>query len=248
MNKFTIASVAVATALLAGCGGSSNSNDDKDLDLPEVPTGGEAEVCFNADLWTDGTHVITEKNGDEETIIVKTGASFQGMPNLVSVTEDFGDGEFYSLYFAVNNKSVFNAGSEWAENNGDFEKRVHKPVKPFQLFGLNEAESSSESGDSDREWDWTNDCEPGEQCIGSETEAYDITITFNGFEEVIIDGIAYETCRFEIDDSEEDGDIQHSWIDRQSGVEIQSAWNDGQPSSYIAKYEIDGVQIFPAAE
>lgn len=54
MNKFTIASVAVATALLAGCGGSSSSGGDGNTGKP--PVGGEAEVCFNPALWENSTH------------------------------------------------------------------------------------------------------------------------------------------------------------------------------------------------
>ncbi|MGR5066567.1 hypothetical protein [Photobacterium sp. DNB22_13_2] len=248
MNKFTIASVAVATALLAGCGGSSSSGSDKDL--PEVPTGGEAEVCFNADAWKAGVHTITEKyEQDEDTysIDVKSGASFEGMNGLLSIgySDEYG---YDAEYFFVDGKSIFMAGEEWAQIDGDFDKRVYKPAKPMLIFGLNEGESSTTSGSLDRDWDWTNDCEPDEQCIGSETESYDITITFEGFDDVNVDGVSYEACHFTIDDSAESDGVLHQWIDRASGVSIQTAWNDGLPSQQVTKYDIDGVQIFPAAE
>lgn len=86
MNKFTIASVAVATALLAGCGGSSSSDGGKG---DELPSGGEAQACFNPELWKmRHTRLNGKRNGMRtiRTFILVMNATLLKMALILTTT------------------------------------------------------------------------------------------------------------------------------------------------------------------
>ncbi|MCQ1057479.1 hypothetical protein LRP52_06335 [Photobacterium sp. ZSDE20] len=249
MNKFTIASVAVATALLAGCGGSSSSSGDKDLDLP---TGGEAEVCFNPTLWEDGTHEVTWRYDNDaystERLVITNGVDFDEHKSITQVESVYAysetplgseveaksrraqqsrSGQWTSSNFYVideQSTSVSYAGD--MESNGvDFDSDVNSPAAPLWLFGSKEGETTPASYTTT--WIEIEDGQEFRYTWGQSKRS----VTFNGLDKVDVLGNEVNACSFTIKtttDAEFEGEAEtmtetlEHWIDKETGLLVKS--------------------------
>ncbi|AJR07582.1 hypothetical protein C9J03_18580 [Photobacterium gaetbulicola] len=250
MNKFTIASVAVATALLAGCGGSSSSGGDKDLDLP---TGGEAEVCFNPVLWQDASHEATWQTRWSEE------ADFYPQTERTQVTNgvDFEEHKSITQVEYISNYSETPLGFEVESNSHRLQQSRNGSSQRFDYYVIDEQSTSvSYAGDQyvndfdgivedDRDVNspaapqWLFGSEQGQTTKAVYTSEFSLFIdgeleerlvygqtkrdvTFNGIEMIDVNGKSVETCSFSIDSTLAGNADGEVW----TGIEQSEQWID----------------------
>ncbi|PSU28344.1 hypothetical protein [Photobacterium lutimaris] len=144
MNKFTIASVAVATALLAGCGGSSSGSNGGDGNTGKPPVGGEAEVCFNPTLWEDATHEATwQARWSEESDFY-----LQTEHTQISNGVDFEEHKSITQVEYISNYSETPLGFELESKSHRLQKSRNGSSQRFEYYVIDEQSTSvSYAGD-----------------------------------------------------------------------------------------------------
>ncbi|MGF1684629.1 hypothetical protein [Photobacterium minamisatsumaniensis] len=250
MNKFTIVSAAVATALLAGCGGSSSSSDDKDLD---IPTGGEAEVCFNPTLWQDGNHEATwQTRWSEES-------NFYPQTERTQVTNDV---DFEEHKFITQVEYLSNHSEAPLDMKGKPQPRLQSKSRNsswqnFEYYVIDEQSASvSYAGDyyvndfdgsveedidvnSPAAPQWLFGSDKGQTTTANYTSEFSFLIdgeleerlvygqnerkvTFNGFDTIKVNGKSVEACSFTINSTLEGNADGDVWTE----IEKLEQWID----------------------